>query len=248
MGITILGLLITAQSVFAQSSRDSDIPNYSLMWEYPMVCVDGRNNKEYVCERKDDYYARLDRAKKWTQKVYEVISRETKLADLKASEVEDVDFYCPNYGNMSRRQKIVFWGQFVAAISYKESSWRPTTRTLEPLADFPKPDSVTGERVYSEGLMQLSYQDGRNYSNHFDCAFDWKTDKKLKRDNANKTILAPYRNLRCGILILNHKVNVNNKITTKGQYWSVIRPRAINKYSKTLWISEQTKKLPFCNR
>lgn len=246
----MLGVLLLTQACFSAdpvTANNDDIPNYSLMWEYPKMAIDPRNNKEYVYEKKENFEARLDTARAWTQIVYKIISRETKLADLKEAAVTDVDFYCPNFDNMTRRQKIVFWGQMVAAISYKESGWSPTSRMAEPLADFPKPDSVTGRRVYSEGLLQLSYQDVDSYKNHFDCGFNWEIDKNLKPDDPAKSILSVTKNLRCGLLILDRKVSVNDRITTPGQYWSVIRPRAINKYSKTLWISNQTKKLPFCN-
>jgi hypothetical protein len=250
LGVTLA--LVSISSVKAQEgaknrSNSDDIPNYPLMWEYPKMDFNKKTKKEFIAESETAYKARLPRAQKWTKSVYETISRETSLADMKASQVDDVDFYCPNYGNMTRRQKIVFWGQFIAAISYKESSWNPATRTLESLADFPNPDSVTGKRVYSEGLLQLSYQDGRNYGEFFKCGFDWNNDRKLDPKSPEKTILSATRNLRCGILILNKRVTVNNRITTPGQYWSVIRPRAINKFSATPWISMQTKKLPFCN-
>lgn len=243
--ITVSSVVATAQS---RSSGNDDVPNHSLLWEYKMMCTDKKAGKEYECESDKSYNARLDAAKKWTSYIYSVISRNTDLADKKSSEIDDVDSYCPNFDNMSRRQKVVFWGQFIAAITYKESSWNPTTRSAEPLADFPKPDPVTGKRVYSEGLMQLSYQDARNYDDHFKCDFDWSKDRKLDPKSPHKTILSAEKNLKCGLLILNHKVNANQKISSSGAYWSVIRPRAKNKYSQTLWISKQTKKLPFCNK
>ncbi len=244
-------VVLTLSSIaFAQNgaSNRADLPNYPLLWESKKTFIDKKSGREVVYESDSAFNSRLAQAKQWTQFLYSTISRETTLADKRASEVTDVDFYCPNFDNMSRKQKIVFWGQFMAAVSLKESSWNPTTSTAEPLKDFPKPDPVTGRRVYSEGLLQLSYQDARNYKEHFDCDFDWSKDKKLGQKSSQKTILSPTKNLKCGLLILNHKVNANEKISSRGAYWSVIRPRAQNKYSQTLWISKQTKKLPFCNR
>ena len=158
------------------------------------------------------------------------------------------------HNKLNEAQRMTVWGQLVAAISYRESGWRPTTTFIEP--DH-KIDGVTKKFVRSEGLMQLSYQDAANYK-ELNCGFDWKKDKNLDAKSPEKTILAPYRNLRCGILILAHKVKINQQISTAGTYWSVLRPpfnpnyklddpRRGNKNSKVAWLAAQTKALSFCN-
>jgi hypothetical protein len=206
-----------------------------------------------IVEGKKAFEKRLPRMKLWTAKVFEVIRDETTLANLDTPIPTDMHYFCPKYKTLNKSQRMTFWGQLVVAISQRESGWRPVTTFIEP--DH-KIDGVTKKYVRSEGLLQLSYQDAANYKS-LECGFDWKKDKNLDPKNPEKTILAPYRNLRCGILILNHKVRINQKISTPGTYWSVLRPvfnpnvpeddpRRGNKNSKVPWLAEQTKSLSFC--
>jgi hypothetical protein len=271
--ILTLAAILISSTVFAQNAAMEP-----LLWE-----------KKVTYESKEAYEARLEKSKLWSQKLYEVMRDPKEKVKLHKMIPADADFYCPNYAKLNENQRINFWGQLISAISFKESSgftpkperkwkyWNPLNRFEEPKEDFPNGDSVTGSKsVYSEGLMQLSYQDGRNYKKFFDCEFDWSKDQHYKSEDSRKTILAPYRNLRCGLLILNHRVVINEKITTPGVYWSVLRPRMIekrvakkdskgkivkvngkplmitvkvpNRYSQTIWIAKQTQSLSFCGK
>lgn len=207
-----------------------------------------------VVESNESYEKRLPRMKLWTAKVFEVIRNETDLHKLSSPIPKDMAYFCPQYKNLNETQRMTVWGQIIAAMSYRESGWKPTTTYVEP--DH-KIDHITKKFVRSEGLLQLSYQDVTSYD-ELDCGFDWKKDKNLAPNSPDKSILAPYRNLRCGILILAHKVKMNQQISTPGTYWSVLRPvfnpkyglddpRRGNKNSKIAWIAEQTKSLSFCN-
>jgi hypothetical protein len=109
-------------------------------------------------------------------------------------------------------------------------------------------DRITGKQIASEGLMQLSYQDVANYKQLFDCGFNWKVDRDLASNDPQKSIFAPYRNLRCGLLILNQKIKINNEISTPKTYWSVLRPAETNTNSKVSWLAKQTQSLSFCRK
>lgn len=222
-----------------------------LMWEYPKKDVSGN-----VYESDANFQKRLPRMKLWTAKLYELIAKETTLV---SSHPIDAEFFCANYKNLGTNQKMNFWAQLIAAISYRESEWVPTSRMREPKEYVKIPgtnktklafniDHVTGQPVVSEGLMQLSYQDSSSYSQWFDCEFSWKNDRNLAPNSPDKSILAPYRNLRCGLRILNHKVKINNEISTPRTYWSVLRPTDSNKNSKVPWLAKQTQALSFCKK
>jgi hypothetical protein len=271
-----LGLAAQAQkanvALSSQASKPISVTNEPLMWELPMrdpVTTETVKHKNAttgkvstvviaektggIVEGKESYQKRLPRMKLWTAKVFEVIRNETDLHKLSTPIPKDMATFCPQYKNLNETQRMTVWGQLIAAISYRESGWRPTTTFIEP--DH-KVDSITKKYVRSEGLLQLSYQDVSSYK-ELNCGFDWKKDKNLAPNSADKSILAPYRNLRCGILILAHKVKKNQQISTSGTYWSVLRPvfnpnvklddpRRGNKNSKVAWLAEQTKSLSFC--
>ena len=74
----------------------------------------------------------------------------------------------------------------------------PTTRAHHTEPEVSVPDSVTGMSGRTEGLLQLTYADAERYG----CDFDWQTDRKLKANDPNKTILQPKNNLECGVKIL----------------------------------------------
>jgi hypothetical protein len=273
MATLVLGIAAQAQQKTAQQTpKPIAVTNDVLLWEQPKrdpkvtATIKHKNTRTGkvqtvviaeqtgpIVEGNQAFQERLPRMKLWTAKVFEIIRDETNLAKLSTPIPSDVHYFCPNYKNLNEVQRMTFWGQLIAAISYRESSWRPTTSFVEP--DH-KIDSITKRWVRSEGLMQLSYQDVSNYK-ALECGFDWKKDKNLASNSKDKSILAPYRNLRCGILILSKKVNLNSQISTPNTYWSVLRPvfnpkyadddaRRGNKNSKIPWIAEQTKSLSFC--
>ncbi|MNL15369.1 hypothetical protein D3C87_1363530 [compost metagenome] len=103
-------------------------------------------------------------------------------------------------------------------------------------------DSVTKQPVYSEGLLQLSYQDVRGYPF---CDFNWEVDRKLKVTDIRKTIFDPYKNLDCGVGIMSRQLARSGLITVKtNAYWSTLRSGGT--YNKISQISAMVKKLPFC--
>lgn len=132
---------------------------------------------------------------------------------------DDVGDYCPLYFQFSSHERAWFWTSLIAAMAYYESAWTPTARMHETTMGT---DPVTGQPVYSEGLLQLSYQDrlGHPYCNEF----DWSSDRHLDPKDSRKSILNPEKNLSCGIQILNRQIKKHRKIGIgKGAYWAVIK-------------------------
>jgi hypothetical protein len=104
-------------------------------------------------------------------------------------------------------------------------------------------DPVTGAHVYSERLLQLSYQDTEG-NTELKKLFDWGQDKKLKRDDCSKTILDPLRNLTGGIPILINQVKHHKAIVLKKPYWSTLGDLGVWKNFKVTEIAAMVGKVP----
>lgn len=169
----------------------------------------------------------------WSAFAMRVVDEEFESLD----QAQDANLFCPTYDRLSREQKTNFWAQLIAGMSYYESGWSPVSRMQETSLGT---DSVTGKPVYSEGLLQLSYQDIRGYSF---CEFDWNKDKNLSSKDPQKSILDPFKNLRCGIKILSSQLARKKEIVVgNGVYWAVIRKGS----SHISQIASLTKRLSFC--
>jgi hypothetical protein len=174
--------------------------------------------------------------KRWTEYVTGQIG--AKLATF--DRARDMDIFCPRYTHLDRTQKINVWSELIAEVAYFESGWDPTNRFLE--AGLGK-DPVTGVHVYSEGLLQLSYQDAVYRSQ--ECDFNWHKDRGLPSRDPRKSILDPYKNLRCGIGILEEQIGSRRDIVLKsGEYWSTLR----SYHSKVPQIAGEIKqRMKFCD-
>lgn len=154
----------------------------------------------------------------------------------------DMESFCPNYYKLKRDNKITAWLYIISAIVKYESYFNPTDRYEETGMGV---DPITGKNIWSEGLLQLSYQDVLKFP--FCDEFDWKRDRKLKPDSPKKTILDPYKNLKCGIRILNDQIRRHQQIAINdGAYWAVIMPR--NKHNRLDKIRALTTVIPICQK
>ena len=173
--------------------------------------------------------------KSWSYYAYKVVDQQFAKLD----QATDATRFCPNYHALTRNQKINFWGDLFSGIAYYESGWSPVDRMREAMGT----DSITHLPVYSEGLLQLSYQDIR-WAPY--CPFDWSQDRALSSSSPEKTILNPYKNLYCGIRILADQVASRKAIAlNSGVYWSTLQIGGT--YSQIAGISKMTKRLTFCN-
>ena len=175
-------------------------------------------------------------AKKWSEFVFSLFK--TELNDT-LNAADDMVRFCPQYNKLIDSQKINVWGMLISAMSKYESNFLPTSRMKETTMGT---DPVTGLPVYSEGLLQLSYQDITGWSF---CRFDWNKDKNLAPNDPKKTILDPYINLECGTKILSEQVARHHKIVIDhGAYWAVIKENG--KYQKINQIAALVQTLKFC--
>ncbi len=160
----------------------------------------------------------------------------------------DITDFCPTYRALSRNERIVAWAQMFAGISYFESSFDPTNRTLETAADRGV-DDITGQPVYSEGLLQLSYQDTTQDQVGPMCRFDWGHDQHLSETDQHRTILNPYTNLFCGIHMMAKYLsdNAGKIVVSDHYYWSTLQAGNRNE-ERVEQIQHMVRRLRFCHR
>lgn len=143
--------------------------------------------------------------------------------DMLSSRVpHDVRKFCPNFYRMDDTDKRVFWAYFFQALAGAEAGLEPTTNVRHP--QMAAKDSVTGQAIHSEGLLQLTFQDERLYG----CNFDWEHDRQLPAHDPERTILQPKNNLECGIRILDNQIiNQRRPLVSSHSYWSTLQPGTV---------------------
>ena len=150
--------------------------------------------------------------KKWSKFLYKEI--EKRFDDFEA---RDMGYFCENYDNLRKEEKINVWAQLISLMAFYESSWNPMARYVESNLGI---DPVTKSAIASEGLLQVGYID----SLYHKCNFAWETDAKLSETDAKKTVFDPYNNLQCGVIILAKQLKTHKAIViNKGAYWAVIK-------------------------
>lgn len=146
----------------------------------------------------------------------------------KFDKAQDIKEFCNNYEYLEKGNKILAWGELISAISFYESSWNPEAFLEEPTLGI---DAVTGKKVRSQGLMQISYGDTK-----------WARWCNLK----NGGITNPKNNLECAIGILANQIDKHEHILLgRGAYWSVIKNGS--RYNKIEGIKSMVNSLEICN-
>lgn len=174
--------------------------------------------------------------KQWSQYLMKLVQEDWSSL-LKGA--DDMDQFCPRYASLSTQERANVWSQLFVAMAKYESSYNPLSRMQETTMGT---DPVTKKPVYSEGLLQLSYQDITGWSF---CKFDWSKDKNLSPTDPRKTILDPYINLHCGVGIMAKQVARTGKIMVgSGAYWAVIKTNS--KYQQINKIISMVKSMEMC--
>ncbi|MGZ3802304.1 MAG: hypothetical protein ACXVCL_19215 [Bdellovibrio sp.] len=152
---------------------------------------------------------------------------------------DDILNFCPRYNVLNNDERANVWAQLFVAMAKYESAYNPLSRMQETTMGT---DPITGKPVYSEGLLQLSYQDIQWAPW---CAFDWSKDKSLSPTDPNKTVLDPFLNLDCGVGIMAQQIKNKGKIVvSSGVYWAVIKYGGT--YNKITEIQSMVKSLSLC--
>lgn len=153
---------------------------------------------------------------------------------------DDIETFCPQYFKLDNDQRANTWAALFAGVAKYESSYNPLIRYNETTMGT---DPITHKPVYSEGLLQLSYQDIQGFPF---CEFDWNKDKNLSSTDPKKSVLDPFKNLYCGVGIMAKQITRKGLITvSSGAYWSTLKSGG--RYQQINGIVAIVKKLNFCN-
>jgi hypothetical protein len=139
----------------------------------------------------------------------------------------DFTLACPQYNQLNAEAQVAPIIYLIYAMALSESALVANDRFTEPgLGN----DVMTGQPIVSEGLLQLSYQDGSFYG----CAFDWNKDRPLAPKDLAKTIFDPNHQWDCGVRILVKQFQrVKQVFPSKSFYWSTLNPHLAS-YSSIL--------------
>lgn len=171
----------------------------------------------------------------WSAFVFSTILARLNVFDT----ANDADQIRSGYSGYSDAQRATIWSQFICGITKYESSWNPLARMEETTLGI---DVVTGLPVWSEGLLQLSYQDQENYPS-LNLGLDWVKDSNLGAKDPKKTILNPHINLEAGIKILANQIqNKGSAILQSDVYWATIKKGG--KYDKSAEIIAMVASIP----
>jgi len=154
----------------------------------------------------------------WTLATHSQVEKITP--GLLSTTPSDYKDFCPQYSGMSHAERKNFWVHLLSSMAQFESNFNPSLSYREAFRD------SSGNRVVSRGLLQISIESGNAYG----CGF---------RSNAD--LNDPYKNLNCGLRILNRWVSSDKRIAGyvggawKGgaRYWSVLRTKEKVKSIKT---------------
>lgn len=160
---------------------------------------------------------------------------------------------CPAWDRLDRETREKFWSALLWSIAGPESGRNRTVIYRETTMSI---DSVTGQQIRSEGLLQLSYVDVPNYR-YKGGDISWENDKEmalsdyakaLTKGNPERTILDAYANLNLGMWIiyrqLVHLHPAEMLETALGRYWSVMRVSG-SSFSKVL--ANLKTRIPACS-
>lgn len=121
--------------------------------------------------------------------------------DKKVENFLGLTFFVDNTFLLGFNPDVRYWQSVVKAICFAESNFNPRERFFERSMGY-----------YSEGLMQLSYEDCKAYGYHLN---------KSKED-----IFDVEKNIHLGMIILNRLVRRHRKfIFNDGNYWAVLQPK-----------------------
>ena len=179
-------------------------------------------------------------AKGWHAAYDAMIVAETrKHPDLTRLSGSSVGALCPKWDTLGEGHKRRFYADLLRIIARYESGYDPATMALEKAMSV---DPVTRRQVVSEGLLQLSYQDQRNFPG---CSFDFAADRaRFEEDwrlqdsrktyenallkgwtakNTDRSILTPGAQFACAVAVLGRAARASRRerksLLAKLGYW-----------------------------
>ena len=111
----------------------------------------------------------------------------------------DIATYCPAYASADNEKRRQFWTGLMSALVRHESNYNPRLTYTENFND------LSGRRVVSRGLLQISIESANGYG----CGL---SDAQELHD--------PKTNLTCGVRILSRLVSRHGTIATDRRPWN----------------------------
>jgi len=170
---------------------------------------------------------KVSKGKEWTTHVNQQL--DSIGTDLLVSDPQDSNLFCPKYDKLSEGQRKQYWAYILSMMVKFESGFNTNAKLTEKFTDY------QGRKVISRGLLQISIESSHSY----DCGM-----------RSFQDLHDPYKNLTCGIRILNRWVKHDRRIAGKvskswrggARYWAVLR--SIGSPYKSILKASQ--KLSFC--
>jgi hypothetical protein len=159
----------------------------------------------------------------WSNALYDLVAANFQVLN----QARDIDTFCPTYNSLNRDERINLWAGVIAATTYYESSYNPTSNSVDV-------GNKSNKDTWSVGLLQLSVVDQQNYGLKYGFNF--------------ADLQTPIKNLQLGVAILTKQIAKYGilliPVGGKGLYWATLHPGG--KYDKTASIAKMTTKFSFC--
>lgn len=152
-------------------------------------------------------WAKTPNADKWTLETVKILQSHGK--DLLEKVPSDAKLYCPNYANLTREERVMFWTRLISLLVERECSYN-SSLTFK--------DVQVGPNVLSTGMLMLSLESAK--LEVFGC-----TMIKTQDD-----LLDWRKNLACGIRIMNYYYERDGVIATNTGDKSAGEWRGLSRY------------------
>lgn len=136
----------------------------------------------------------------------------------------DMSFFCPQYEFLSYDQQKIVWGELWVAVAYYESSYNPSSASVDV-------GTTSDKDTWSVGLWQMSVVDQKSYKLNFGLKYD--------------DLLTVDGNAKLSLAVMAKQIDKRGLIIVPtSPYWAVLYR---GKYDKTEKIATKVKdRLPAC--
>jgi hypothetical protein len=148
------------------------------------------------------------------------------------SKVKDMTYFRSDWHELTKREQINVFGEFIAWLAYYESSWDPKASST----DVGEEDDIN---THSRGLLQVSQVDQANYK-------VWSLDPTGKKYSYTAAeLLEPIKNINLGLMLLACLIEKDGLLRRKrGNWitWATLAPG--NQYDKSVVIAAKVNAFP----
>lgn len=160
----------------------------------------------------------------WSRLLYKEILTKFDILD----QVTDMSKYCPKYKLLTKEQRINTWAEFMVALAYYESAWKPTESSQDV-------GEAGNYSTYSDGLFQVSAVDIQNYGL-----------KDLPK-YTHQDLLTVEPNIKLALALMTRQIQKQKLICVSSDvYWATLSCKWFARYEVNDDIANRVQKLGFC--